>query len=112
MPYIHASINRACTAEKAEQFKKDMGEAITVFPGKTEAWLMVGLQEEKLWFKGNDAPAAMVHVSVLGKLNHDSCEQMTARVCDSMENCFGIPADRVYVKYDATDEWGWNRQNF
>lgn len=112
MPMIHAKVNRPYSPESAEQFKADMGQAITAFPGKSEAYLMVGIEKEQLWFKGSDAPAAFVQVSVLGSLNHDSACRCTDLICESIEKHFNIPADRIYVKYDATNEWGWNGTNF
>lgn len=112
MPYINAKINKPASGEATEKFKADMGKAIEVFPGKSEYWLMVGFEEGKLWMRGSDEPAAMVEVSVLGGLTSSSCSQMTGLICESMEKNFGISPDRVYVKYQPIDEWGWNGSNF
>lgn len=81
--------------------------------GKTESWLMVGFNGGiPLYFKGDDAPAAFVDISVFGSSTDAQCEKMTAAVCGIIEKELGIPADRTYVKYSGTSQWGWNNMNF
>ena len=104
--------NRSITKGAAEKFKSDMGSAIEVFPGKSESWLMVGLEEETLYFKGSDEPAAIAEVSVYGSLNSAACNKMTELVTESVSNIFDISPSRIYVKYQPIDEWGWNGSNF
>ena len=36
----------------------------------------------------------------------------TVGVCQLMEKELGIPANRTYVSYWGTDQWGWNGGNF
>ena len=112
MPYINLKTNRPVTKEAADQFKADMGQAITSFPGKTEAWLMVGAEECHLYFKGSDEPAAMVEVYVLGSVNSSASEDMTSVVCDSVSRIFDISPSRIYVRYQGIENWGWNGSNF
>jgi 2C-methyl-D-erythritol 2,4-cyclodiphosphate synthase len=37
---------------------------------------------------------------------------MTAKICDALKEVLQIPGDKVYVKYQGTDQWGWNGRNF
>ena len=113
MPFINVKTNTAVSAEQAEQLKSLLGSAITAIPGKTEAWLMVGIEDNyKLWFKGDPAPAAMVDVSLLGNASDAELSDMTARVTDALTGTLGLPADRVYICYQSTAFWGWNGSNF
>jgi len=112
MPYINLKTNKPVTKEAADLFKADMGNAITTFPGKSENWLMVGAEECRLYFRGSDEPAAMVEVSVLGSVDPSAASDMTSQVTESVERIFGIPASRIYVKYQPIEEWGWNGSNF
>ena len=114
MPCINVSVSVPVTDKSAEAFKSDMGRAITVFPGKSERWLMVCVEENnRLWLGGsNDAPTAYVEVSILGKIDASSSEKMTALICDSLKKNMGIPPERTYVKYEDTENWGWNGANF
>lgn len=113
MPFINIKTNAEVSAEKAKAIKSHLGLAITAIPGKSEAWLMVGIEDNyKLFFKGTDEPAAMVEVSLYGKASSNSLEVMTSNITGIMLDVLGISGDRVYVSYMNTDNWGWNGSNF
>ncbi len=114
MPYINLKTTKNLTKENCEALKADFGKAIEVFPGKTEAWLMVGIEgDKKLWFKGDASEeSAIVEVDLLGQVNPTASEKMTAVICDILKKELGISSDRVYVKYTGYNHWGWNGQNF
>ncbi len=106
----HIAIHTNCTispvAEKA--LKTDIGNAITLLPGKTESYLMVSLHDdERLWFAGYDTPAALIEVTVLGALSHSACGALTERLTQLVSDKLSVPPARIYVKYAATPEWGW-----
>jgi len=114
MPYINLKTTITVTDEKAEILKAKFGKAIESFPGKTEAWLMVGIEDnQKLWFKGdNSQDSAIVDVDLLGGVSKDGALKMTCTVCDILEEELGISPSRVYVKYMGYADWGWNNTNF
>lgn len=114
MPYINLKTTKKVSAENAENLKAAFGKAIECFPGKTEAWLMVGIEDEiKMWFKGdNSQDTAIVDVDLLGSVSKDGSEAMTVEVCDILEKELGISPSRVYVKYTGYADWGWNKNNF
>ena len=67
----------------------------------------------KMYFKGeSSSPIAFVDVSVFGKSTSEGCENMTKEVCSVLNRVLSIPADKVYVKYSGTTQWGWNNMNF
>ena len=102
------------TAEKKELLTKALGEAITLLPGKSEAYLMLEFEDEcKMAFHGDTAlPLSYVEVKLLGKSTKAAYEALTARICDVMEEILAIPADGTYVKYEDVEHWGYNRHNF
>lgn len=114
MPFINAKISKAITKEQETQIKTMFGEAITTIPGKSENWLMVGLEPEyTLYFRGDDTePSAFVEVSVFGGANKVAFEKLTAQICDIFQQVLSIAPDHVYVKYEAVSNWGWNGGNF
>lgn len=113
MPYINTVTNVKVSEEKADAIKSRFGKAIEAFPGKSEAWLMMGIKDDyKMYFRGSDEYCAFVNVSVFGSLASDSCEKMTALVCDILSEELGLEKNRIYVKYDASADWGWNGGNF
>ncbi len=113
MPYINVKTNTAVSAQKAEAIKSAMGQAITAIPGKSEGWLMVGIEpEQMLWFQGSDAPAAIVEVAVYGSASAAAYNSLTGKVTAIVSSELGIAPDRIYVKYAETPYWGWNGSNF
>lgn len=113
MPFINVKTNVSVSAGKEEAVKSALGQAVTAIPGKSESWLMVGLQPDyKLYFKGESSPAAMVEVSIFGSAPSSAFEKLTAKVCDILNKELEIPPSRVYVSYSQTPDWGWNGSNF
>lgn len=114
MPFIDTKLNIRLPEDKEQALKAALGEAISVFPGKSEYWLMLNFSENcRLWFRGYDNfPAAMVEVSLFGSASAEQTSAMTARISKIFRDILGISPDHVYVKYSFTDHWGWNGENF
>ncbi len=113
MPYINVKTNTPVPAQKAEAIKSALGQAITAIPGKSENWLMVGIEpEHMLWFQGSDAPAAIVDVTIYGSAGGSAYNALTGKVTAILNSELGIAPNRIYVKYAETGSWGWNGSNF
>ncbi len=114
MPYINLKTTVKVSDEKCEKVKAAFGKAIECFPGKSEAYLMVGIEgDTKLWFRGDaSADTAIVDVELLGAVNSAASENMTKEICSILQNELGISPERVYVKYTGYNDWGWNNRNF
>lgn len=113
MPFINVKTNTAVSAETETAIKSALGQAITTIPGKSESWLMVGIEPEHiLYFKGDNSPAAMVEVSVYGQANPSAFTSLTEKICTILNKELSIDTSRIYVKYSATQDWGWNNSNF
>ena len=46
MPYIDLKTNAAVSDAQKTALKSALGQAITLLPGKSEQWLMVGIQPD------------------------------------------------------------------
>ena len=114
MPFINTRLNCSLSAEKEAVLKARLGEAIAIFPGKTEYWLMLNFSDnERMWFRGyNNFPIAFVEVQLLGCANKENCTKMTQQICKIFKEELGIHPEHTYVKYEFIDEWGWNNENF
>ena len=113
MPFIQVKTNQKISAAQAEDIKTQLGKAITAIPGKSEDWLMVGLEgDAQLWFRGTAEPAAMVTVSIYGAASGNALSTLTSHITGILLDVLGIPTDRIYVSYSATENWGWNGTNF
>ena len=114
MPFIEVKTNKTTTKAEETLLKEKLGKAIESIPGKSERWLMVNLIDScKLYFQGDgELPAAYVEVKILGSVDRAAYERMTGAVCEILSSVLEIAPDRVYVKYEACADWGWNGSNF
>lgn len=113
MPFINVKTNVSVSKEKEIAVKSALGAAITAIPGKSESWLMVGIEPEyRLYFKGEDAPAAMVEVSIYGNAPSAALDTLTGKISDILNRELSLSPSRIYVKYEQTPDWGWNGGNF
>lgn len=114
MPFINSKVSVELNNEKKEELKAALGQIIKTIPGKSEAWLMAGFEDNcSLYFKGdNSSPSAFIEVKIFGSASSDVYNQMTAKLCDLYNSSLSIPKDRIYVKYEEVKNWGWNGMNF
>lgn len=114
MPFINSKVSTAITPEQEQEIKSRLGKSISIIPGKSEQWLMVGFQDNyHLYFRGSsEEPMAFVEVQVYGGENPDAFEKLTAAITDIFCEVLGLKADHIYVKYEAVGNWGWNGANF
>lgn len=112
MPFINVKTNCSVSKDKETVIKTQLGQAITAIPGKSEGWLMVGIEPEyTLYFRGTDEPCAMVDVSIFGNASANALTTLTSHITGILTDNLGIISDRVYVKYSQHAEWGWNGSN-
>ncbi|WP_297417559.1 phenylpyruvate tautomerase MIF-related protein [Clostridium sp.] len=114
MPFIGSKVSVKISKEKEEIIKRKLGEAIQLIPGKSETFLMVGFEDEySLFFAGERLDkGAFIEVKIFGKASKDAYAKLTAAICNIYEEELGIPQNKIYVKYEEVQEWGWNGRNF
>lgn len=114
MPFIGAKVSVKISSEKEEIIKKKLGEAIALIPGKNETFLMIGFEDEhSLYFGGEKLEkGAFIEVKIFGKANKEDYAKLTAEICNIYEEELGIPQNKIYVKYEEVQDWGWNGSNF
>lgn len=113
MPFIDSKITVPVSAEKKEQIKSKLGQAVRLL-NKSETYLMVGIDDNyDLFMAGNKLEkGAYVSVSLFGNAPSASYEKMTGEICNILADELGIPGDKVYVTYHGVNDWGWNGSNF
>ena len=114
MPFIDSKVSVKITDEQEKEIKSRLGQAISLIPGKSESWLMVGIEDDyHLYFRGDDSqPMAFIEVRIFGGPNKDAFSRMTAEITKIYNEVLGIAPDHMYIKYSATTDWGWNGSNF
>ena len=114
MPFINLKTSAKISAENEETLRKEFGKIITLIPGKTEAWLMLNFEDKcRMAFKGTaDQDTAYVNVELLGGTTNEVYDKLTRAICDTVSKELGVPYDRIYVKYEETEHWGFAGENF
>ena len=123
MPVIHTHVSVPTTAEQRDAIRERLLSSarrhaldrIPAVPGKSEGWLMCLFESDvPMYFGGtNDAPAAYVEVNVFGSsVPKSAWQKLTPAIMDALQDTLQIPADRTYIRYTATPDWGWNGGNF
>ena len=111
MPFINVMTSSEIKDKNA--LKSELGNAITAIPGKSEAWLMVKLEDKAdMYFKGSDEPCAMFEIAIFGTADKSAYEDLTKRICKISEEYLSVKSDRTYVKYNGLDKWGYDNFNF
>ncbi len=112
MPLITTKVSTEISKEKEIALKTQFGKAIELI-GKTENWLMVDFQDNRhLYFKGDDAPSAIVEVDLLGKATDSGYDALTKKITEIVSDELGIQKDRIYVNYSEFAHWGYSGMNF
>lgn len=114
MPLINVKTSAELNEAQIKEIVKEMGQAITLFPGKSESHLMVNIEKGcDLYFRGNDDKnTAFVDVAIFGSSTKVYCELVTERVCEILEKTVGIPSDRTYVKFEFNTLWGHDKSMY
>ena len=108
MPFIMTRVSCPVSPEQEEQMKFWLGKAIELVPGKSEAYLLAGFEDNcHLYLRGgSEEPVAYVEASVFGNEGHLGYEQLTAEMTTMFGEVLGIAPDHVYIKYDDISSWG------
>ena len=113
MPYIELKTNVSVSADATADLQQMLGREIELIPGKTEKWLMTAVEGEvAMSMAGSTEPCAFLAVSIFGAASPEAYDALTASLCEKVSATLGVPADRVYVKYEEVSTWGWNGMNF
>lgn len=114
MPCIKTTVTKKIDENQKNSLIKKYGQAIALFPGKSETWLMLAFHDETpMAFQGNsDSDFAFVEVSLLGSASDDAYDRMTQALTQIVNEELGIAPSCIYIKYEECEHWGWNGGNF
>lgn len=114
MPMINIKTNVSVSSEQENTIMSALGKSISLIRGKSEAWLMVGIDGgSSLCFREDKkTPCAFVNVSIYGSASTNEYEALTGAVTTLLNQQLGIRSDRIYVCYQETMNWGYSGHNF
>lgn len=114
MPFVDVKLTKKLSENEENGLKAKLGEIISLFPGKSESWLMCKIADDKkIWFRGdNSSDSAFIEVKLFGSVDAESADKFTAKICDYLKSELKIDPSRVYVRYEGGTVWGWDGSNF
>lgn len=113
MPFINTKVTTEITREKEEILKAKMGRAMSIV-GKPESYVMLSFEDNcRMWFSStNNRDCAFIDVSLLHGASRAAYEKLTEELCNIVSEELNIDGDRIYVKYEETENWGHNGYMF
>lgn len=112
MPFIEIKTNLTLSKNEKEELSKELGKNINLI-GKTENWLMTNvIDNQNMFFKGNDEPCAIVEVKLYGEADTKGADKFTSIITEVVNNVIEIEKSRIYVNYFGTEYWGYSGNNF
>jgi hypothetical protein len=109
MPYISITIGQKLDVSQKETLKNELGRLIAIIPGKTEADLLVNIQDGgSLYMGGTEAPSVYIDLRMLGKANLEVKKRFTRELCAFIAREFGIENGRQYLTIVEYDHWGYD----
>lgn len=113
MPFVNLKTTAPIDPETKEALASEIAGICSECLGKGEAWVMCGFEGGvDLMFRGSGEDIAYLDVKAFGAMRDDATDAMTGKLCALMTQRLGVPADRTYVSYLSTTQWGWNGGNF
>ena len=88
-------------------FKAGLAEIIGLIPGKTEAALMLEVDDGlTMYFKGEKRGLAYLDAKFSGDTEFEHKKNFTEAACRLAGQVCGLPQDAVYLTYSVFNEWG------
>ena len=107
MPFIKVKTSCPITNEQEVRIKSLMGKAIELIPGKSEEYLLMGIEDNcRMWLRGDNAPMVYIEAAIFGNEQHYGYDRLTAGITRIYNEVLDIPPENVYIKYDDISSWG------
>ena len=113
MPFIDTKTSKTITKEQEDALIKEFGKDIELIRGKSEEWLMLNFSDNcRMAFRGKHDDVAILEVKIFGKASDAEYDALTKKLCETINKVLNISPDKIYVKYEEVDVWGYNGFNF
>ena len=108
MPYIHLKTAVSLDTAQKEDLKAAFGQAIGLMAGKSEAVLMVCIEDgADLWLGGKKLEkGCYAAVEYLGAATDADLDALNAELFRLLEEKLGADPTGVYITYKQQRDWG------
>ena len=109
MPFIIARVNTHIDKNQELAIKSEMGRAITLIPGKSEKYLMLGLEDDyKFYLRGDSQKAALIEASIFGNEDHEGFKEFARETTKIFNEVLNIPPENIYINFADIKTWAVN----
>lgn len=106
MPYIQISMSEKLNDKKIESLKAMLGEKIALLPGKSEAVLMIQIDDGRtMYFAGVAGKCAMVQVHLYKESPKEAKALFSSEVLKALSEIADLPIDRIFMNFAEHSEW-------
>lgn len=112
MPFVIAKVNVPVSEEQEEEIKKRLGKAIERVPGKSEEYLLFGIEDGYHFYLCGDGTqkVAYIQADIFGNEDHRGFDRFGAEMTASFRDVLGIPPQNIYIKFDDIKAWSVSGQ--
>lgn len=114
MPLLKIHTNVTVDADGQRGLLAEASSCVAGALGKPEQYVMVVVEAgQAVMFAASDEPAAFVELRSIG-LPQARTPELSKALCGLLEECLGIPPDRVFINFADVPRalWGWNNGTF
>ncbi len=113
MPFINVKTSTKLSEQVKLEIENKLTGAITLLPGKTPNYFMCAVEDNiSMMFHGEKQPTAFVEVKIFGKSTREAYTNLTAEICNILEETAEVSPDFCYVKFEEVENWGFNKRMF
>jgi phenylpyruvate tautomerase PptA (4-oxalocrotonate tautomerase family) len=107
MPFISVSTNSALTIGDKQCIAASAGKLISKISGKSEAHLMVKVDDhEYMTFGGKEKPCAFIDLHLYTEASFEDKKDFAEAFQASVAEIIGIPVADVFMTVTEHNEWG------
>ncbi|OOS07916.1 Macrophage migration inhibitory factor (MIF) [Moraxella cuniculi DSM 21768] len=108
MPFMTLKTNLSLNSTQATALKTALGKAIELIPYKSEANLLLELQDQcRFYLAGeNQHPVAYVKISLFANEQHWGYPELTVAITEALADILQIAPHRIYLHFEDIGAWG------
>ncbi|MGI6004674.1 MAG: phenylpyruvate tautomerase MIF-related protein [Christensenellales bacterium] len=104
MPYLAVKSAMPISQEKKAALQKQIGELISIIPGKTIDNCMTQIEGDcDLYMSGVEAQAVFCEIRMFGPAPSEAKDELGAKLNDLFRDSLGV--QKVYINYLEFSEW-------
>jgi phenylpyruvate tautomerase PptA (4-oxalocrotonate tautomerase family) len=108
MPMINLQISVNLSPEDKDSIIKELGKLISLMPGRSEKYLMVGIIDGYTHYLAGKKldRAAFMDLRLLGRESETGQEQFVVKAQEALSKLLDIPIGNIYTNILEMPHWG------